>query len=115
VTCVQDIRQCPRKDSRPSQSQYFGALTSPSSQVRPTSTLVRRDARYDLNVGAVSCDVPSMTSPSLATISTKRGGGGRFCDLWTMSLDSAGASKPAGRRREGPGEEGPSCDLSYAG
>jgi hypothetical protein len=69
-----------------------GNSTAPAYAGMPVMTPTSVQSAVTLRV--------SMTLPSLATISTKRGGsgsGGRFSDLWTMSLDMAGASEPAAR------------------
>jgi epsin len=87
--------------SKPVQS--FGtlnaALAAPSSQVRPSSTPATAPAYAGMPAmtptlarSAVASPVSTASSP-LATTSTKRGGG--FDDLWTMSLGSTGASRPA--------------------
>jgi len=96
------------KPVQAAQPQSFGAFNAAfasSSQVRPSSTPATAPAYAAMPAmtpmlarSAVTSPV-STASPSLATTSTKQGGsgsGGGFDDLWSMSLGSAGASKPAG-------------------
>ncbi|KAI0250414.1 hypothetical protein BJV78DRAFT_1219027 [Lactifluus subvellereus] len=94
------------KSAQPTQSPSFGAfnslLTPSSSQPRPNSTPATTLAYAATPVmsptstqSAMKSPVSAGPTPSAAASSTKSGGGG-FDDLWTMSLGSAAASKPAG-------------------
>jgi epsin len=90
------------------QPQPFGTLTTalapaPSQQFRPSSTPTTAPAYAAMPVMSPLSARSAVTSPvttgttSSASASTKLGGGGGgFDDLWSMSLGSTGAGKPAG-------------------
>jgi len=92
----------PVQSAQPQSFSAFNTTLVPSSQVRPSSTPAIAPASAAMPVmspmGARSTvgSPVSTASPSLATTSTKKQSGGGFDDLWTMSLGSAAASKPAG-------------------
>ncbi|KAI0298149.1 hypothetical protein B0F90DRAFT_1735375 [Multifurca ochricompacta] len=101
---------------RPTQNQPFGmfntALSSSSSQVRPSSTPATAPAYMATPVMNPTSARSAMTSPVSASIASsassaatsKKSGGGGFDDLWTLSLGAASASKPAAGLPSGAGK-----------
>jgi hypothetical protein len=115
---ARNIRRCSRKDLRRSQSQSFGALNTrlrppyrkcvPPPRWQQHSICVRKDARYDLNVFAVSSDVTSIYDvPVFGYDIGGSGNGSGFSDLWTTSLYSAGVNKPVAQPVQGAWRRGP--------